>query len=114
MPEPLGGADSYGGRTFRIDQVWLGHKCRKPTWIYVCPTRRERHTENAMGGWVERVEALIHSAWISGRDNPVTRRICSGPRMRHVTVASRRVRVLTPEPFARLLIRIASEMTTYE
>ncbi len=109
LPRPLEGPDVCGGHTFHVDQVWLGHKCRKSTWLYVVRSQEARMAKHDTS-WVERVEALLHAAWVAGQHNPVTRRICSGPRMRHVTVASRRVRILTPDPLAKLLIRIAAEM----
>lgn len=35
MPEPSDGPDRFGGRTYGVRQVHWGHKCEKPTWLYV-------------------------------------------------------------------------------
>jgi hypothetical protein len=35
MPRPGEGRDRFGGWTMPIDQNWVGHRARKPTWIYI-------------------------------------------------------------------------------
>jgi len=40
MPTPGGQLDWYGGWTLRVDQVDWGHKCVKPTWLYIVGTTK--------------------------------------------------------------------------
>jgi len=35
MPPPGNGVDKWGGYTISVNQCDWGHKCRKPTWVYI-------------------------------------------------------------------------------
>lgn len=35
LPGPDDATDHHGGRTYAVEQCDWGHKCRKPTWLYV-------------------------------------------------------------------------------
>ncbi len=35
LPKPSDPADRFGGRTYEVNQVAWGHRCKKATWIYV-------------------------------------------------------------------------------
>lgn len=35
LPRPCDPSDAFGGRSYEVRQVAWGHKCEKPTWLYV-------------------------------------------------------------------------------
>ena len=100
LPKPEGrsksvGFDSWGGRTYQVDQCDWGHRCRKPTWLYVV-------APFAVHDWLFR-----RLNWQRGTGTP-THCVCTGPRQsQRLPVATKAVKRQTPEPFARLLIEIA-------
>lgn len=100
MPTPESGMDRYGGRTYALNQLWFGHPCVKPTWIYVVDKNRPDHLLDA-----STIQQRINGLRRISKD--ATHRVCSGPRMGNLPSASRRMRTLTPLPFARFLISIA-------
>jgi hypothetical protein len=96
MPGPEGATDEWGGRTYAVDQCDWGHCCRKPTWLYVVRVDQE---------YVMRRLAERRSTGVP------THCVCTGPRQKvRLPVASKRKKTLTPEPFASLLIDIASRV----
>jgi hypothetical protein len=92
MPEPVEGADRWGGRSFLVHQVAWGHACNKPTWLYV------------VGVQPMAVSALI------GETQDITLKPTHKVRNRtagNLLQASRQMRSATPPAFRDLLIRIA-------
>lgn len=94
MPLPGGDADEYGGRTYRVEQVWWGHACVKPTWLYAVRI-----------DW-GRAERSIHEA--KARGGTATHCVCTGPgQKQRLPVASKPVKRRTPPSFAELLVSLA-------
>jgi hypothetical protein len=93
MPYPGELPDEFGGRTYALQQVSWGHKCRKPTWIYVVgvdPTILVRGIRT--GG------EPTHQIW--GMKN--------SPHHRQLFGCSSKIRRLTPHDFAEWLVSLAS------
>jgi len=95
LPKPGDATDHWGGRTYAVDQCDWGHKCRKPTWLYV---------------------VRVDQAWTMrklrerrGKGVP-THCVCTGPRQaQRLPVATKLVKRITPPAFADLLISIAKK-----
>lgn len=108
LPKPPGVHFRHGkpaGFTLEANQVWFGHPCMKPTWIYVASWG---NTVDFLRIYQRKVRGLIRlEAKPVARD--CTHVICAGPRARDLPVASRRKRTLTPPYFAQWLIDIAKE-----
>lgn len=93
LPRPGAAADRCGGQTYRVEQVDWGHKCVKPTWLYVVG---------------------VAPQWVAGRlsarrgSGVATHCVCTGPRQRiRLPVASKSAKRLTPPLFADLLCDLA-------
>lgn len=98
-------ADEYGGWTCCVEQGRYGHYARKPTWLYVKSFRKPPEL-----GWGESATRL----------DPVIVARMGLKRARRLGEMGGRgggknsaPRIGTPEPFRRLLIRIASESLTF-
>lgn len=89
LPWPGELPDQYGGRTYLVRQVAWGHKCAKPTWLYV------------VGIDPALVRAGIRTGGIA------THRITSGPGGPQLPSATKKVRRQTPIAFAMWLIELA-------
>lgn len=94
LPKPGVATDHWGGRTYAVDQCDWGHKCRKPTWLYVVR--------------VDQLYVMRKLRERRGTGTP-THCVCTGPRQaQRLPVATKLVKRLTPPAFAELLIKIAS------
>lgn len=93
LPKPGEEPDVAGGMTYYVEQVDWGHCCVKPTWLYI----------------VGRTDSIIREQLAARAGQGVaTHCVCTGPRqLRRLPVASKKMKMLTPEPFARLLVDIA-------
>jgi hypothetical protein len=89
--------DTFGGWTIEVNQVWFGHKCLKPTWVYICPIRKGRTLRADVASEVDRLADRKRLA----------SHIIAGNARSGKPSASLRMRTLTPEPFAQWLISIA-------
>jgi hypothetical protein len=92
LPWPGELPDEYGGRSWALQQVSWGHKCRKPTWIY------------AVGIHPRLVESTLrfggeptHQIWGSKRS----------PRHRDLLGTHAGIRRRTPPAFAEWLVSLA-------
>jgi hypothetical protein len=104
LPIPAGRGwtprDAYGGASTYVDQGAYGHRAKKPTWLYavlpVFPKLDWSRVWNRpyIGG------DGFHSA--AERRRAVVR-----PGYKPVEQLSRRERILTPEPFAELMVSLA-------
>lgn len=92
LPRPGELPDAFGGRAYQVRQVAWGHKCAKPTWLYVVGVRPGLVLEGLRTGGVP------------------THRVTSGPRMMSRPSASRKARTLTPRPFAEWLVSLADSV----
>jgi hypothetical protein len=92
MPRPGELPDEYGGRTYELRQVAWGHKCEKPTWIYVVGVPQKRVLDGMRTGGIP------------------THRITSGPRGPKLPSASRKIAAHSPPLFAAWLVDIASQV----
>ena len=94
MPRPGQPRDAYGGYTLAVDQCDWGHKCRKPTWLYIV-------------GGPPRFEVRHQLELWKGSGAP-THCVCTGPgQKKRLPVATKKVRRMTPPLFADFLIGIA-------
>lgn len=94
LPRPEDATDAYGGRTYYVEQVWWGHQCVKPTWIYV------------VGVDQRRVMRDISAA--RKRGGVPTHCVCVGPRqLKRLPVATKEVKRRTPRAFAKWLVSLA-------
>lgn len=91
LPKPGENADVFGGRTYAVRQVAWGHKCEKPTWLYVVGVPHELVIAGMRTGGV------------------ATHRVTNGSRGRtelpRVSALEAR---LTPPDFARWLVELAA------
>lgn len=93
LPKPGDATDHHGGRTYEVDQCDWGHKCRKPTWLYVVR--------------VDQAYVMRKLLERRGTGTP-THCVCTGPRQaQRLPVATKLVKRLTPPSFAELLITFA-------
>jgi hypothetical protein len=94
LPKPGEATDCYGGRTYFVRQVWWGHVCDKPTWLYIV-----------------RADQVKTSRWFRGAERhggEPTHCVCTGPRtLKRLPVASKPVKRRTPPRLAERLIEIA-------
>ena len=97
LPRPGEGFDEYGGFTVAVRQVDWGHQTPKPTWLYIVP----RSNGEALRRMVLRVIDARRGTGVA------THLICArkGARLPELP---KRLRHVTPEPFARFLVDIAS------
>jgi hypothetical protein len=89
MPRPEEGEDHHGGFTLRVNQCDWGHPARKPTWLYVFGLRGDVPTPPPEGKPTMVMVRLLRN----GNDLPEV---------------PKSIRHLTPEPFAKWLIELAS------
>lgn len=90
LPPPDGGHDEFGGYTVAVNQVSWGHKCAKPTWLYMV-----------------RVPGELMRAGIRTGGTP-THCVCTGPRqLQRLPVASKPIKRRTPPAFAEWLVSLA-------
>lgn len=96
---PLGNeVDEFGGFSLLVNQSWWGHKCEKPSLLYVCRVRPSDVPEVTV--------QLAAPRYVIGSTG---RRRSDGQRLAYWRPdVSRRIREATPEPFARWLIELAS------
>jgi hypothetical protein len=93
LPLPGEPCDRAGGYTVEVEQVDWGHKCRKPTWLYIVGADR---------GLIPRLppgtpsHAIFYGAWER-----------SGHAGTPLLAASREIRRRTPPAFAELLVSLA-------
>lgn len=93
LPKPGDATDGFGGRTWYVEQVDWGHCCVKPTWLYIVGA-----DQRSVSGRIARRNGT----------GTATHCICTGPRQKQrLPAASRRKKLLTPPPFAELLVSIA-------
>lgn len=90
MPKPGEPADRYGGRTIEVNQCDWGHPCDKPTWLYV--VRCAPPPLPPKGAPTHCMVRLV----ANGHERPEL---------------PKRLRHLTPEPFARWLVATARTAT---
>jgi hypothetical protein len=83
LPKPGDATDHHGGRTYLARQVWWGHQCDKPTWLYVVRVDQRR--------------VMRDIAAARRRGGEPTHCICTGPRqLKRLPVASKPMKRRTP------------------
>lgn len=92
LPRPGELPDAWGGRSWLVRQVAWGHCCEKPTWLYTV-----------------RIDPYLVRQGIRA-GGKATHRVTSGDRGPTLPTATKRKRALTPEPFARWLVELASSV----
>lgn len=93
LPRPGEGCDAAGGYTVEIEQVDWGHKCRKPTWLYIVGAEPSLIPRMPPG---TPTHAIFYGAWER-----------SGHAGLPLRAASKEIRRRTPPAFAELLVGIA-------
>lgn len=98
LPLPGCRADQYGGQTFYVQQLWWGHTCIKPTWLY-CVGIDVLTISAGMLRAFRRADAL--------QLRP-THCVTTGERItERLPVASKKAKVVTPPAFADWLVKLA-------
>jgi hypothetical protein len=98
LPEPGELPDEYSGRTYEVEQVAFGHKCRKPTRLYAV-----------------RVSPQLY--WMTlRRGGQPTHQIFGSPKSGYghsteLRAASAEIRRRTPPLFAEWLVELARSVT---
>lgn len=90
--------DAYGGRSCCVAQGHYGHQARKMTWLYAVVSKYPELTWGPSKNGL-RLDEGFHSK--EERRRAIRTGVCQR--------LSKRQRLLTPEPFRDLLIKIASE-----
>lgn len=100
LPGPGDATDSHGGRTFVVEQVDWGHKCRKPTWLYVVGSDQARLMARLQRrrGTGSPTHAIFYGDWER-----------SGHAGNKLLAASKEIRRRTPPEFAELLVSLARD-----
>jgi hypothetical protein len=100
LPGPDDATDSHGGRTFAVEQCDWGHKCRKPTWLYVVGSDQARLMARLRRrrGTGAPTHAIFYGDWER-----------SGHAGAKLLAASKEIRRRTPPEFAELLVGLARE-----
>lgn len=95
LPAPGDPEDSFGGRTYAVEQVSWGHCCRKPTWLYMVrvPNALVVRTLRTGGEPTHQIWGGLHS-----------------PRHRPLKGASAAMRRRTPPLFAEWLISLVKSI----
>jgi hypothetical protein len=93
LPRPGAGRDECGGWTLPVDQIWWGHRARKPTWLYIC------------GIAPRDIPAMPYSM---AEPRAVIARDRRGGRNIDLPHVSHREREATPPDFASWLVDLAS------
>lgn len=94
LPRPGDATDGFGGRTYYVEQVWWGHACVKPTWLYVVGVDQRR--------------VMRDVAAARKRGGTATHCVCTGPRQsRRLPVATKLTKRLSPPRFAAWLVSLA-------
>lgn len=91
MPFPGELPDAWGGYTIEVRQACWGHRCDKPTWLYI------------VGVSAAAVVAGVRTEGVA------THRITNGGRGLQLPRVGEREAKLTPEPFARWLVELAAQ-----
>lgn len=91
LPEP-GTRDEFGGFTLVVSQWWFGHRCEKMTRLYICGISIREVPE--MGLRLGEPEYVVARS----RKNRFNKKEIGKAEREH-----------TPEPFARFLVKIASQ-----
>ncbi len=94
LPWPGELPDAFGGRTYAVRQVAWGHRCEKPTWLYV------------VGVPADAVVAGLRTGGVA------TRRITNGKRGPQLPEGPKAERHLSPPAFAAWLIELAEATHT--
>lgn len=89
MPFPGELPDAFGGRTYAVSQSPWGHRCEKPTWIYV----------------VRVPDAIVRAGILSG--GVATHRVTNGPRGPQLPRVGALEARLSPPAFASWLVELA-------
>lgn len=93
-------ADDVGGWTCCVDQNHYGHPAAKPTWLYACGV----DLPSLRWGRARDVRSVIDR---TGKTTADRERRRDEQRARGILLMSARARLLTPAPFAELLLSIA-------
>lgn len=95
LPKPGDATDHHGGRTYLVRQIWWGHPCDKPTWLYVVRVNQRI------------VMRAIREA--ERRGGEPTHCVCTGPRqLKRLPVASKPMKRRTPPWLAATLVEWAN------
>lgn len=98
-------ADDCGGWTCCVDQNHYGHPAAKATWLYAAVVRS---LPSLTWGRGRAVRAVLDR---TGKDTVSRKARRDAQRARGILLLSARARLLTPEPFAELLLQIARSAT---
>jgi hypothetical protein len=98
-------ADFRGGWTCCVEQGHYGHPARKATWLYVWGVRKQDLPELKWGKC--RGRRLLDAGYKSAEDR---RRSKARGCTKDVNKLSPKEMLVTPEPFAEVLIRIANSV----
>lgn len=90
--------DAHGGVTIDVNQVDWGHKCTKPTWLYLVGVRPERYPRLPPGN-------PTHGIWYGNFER-------SGHTGPSLLGASKEIRRRTPLAFAEYLVELARNAKT--
>lgn len=91
LPMP-GSGDEYGGFSICIDQFWFGHKCQKPTLLYIVGI-----SEKELPSIPYRLDCITHSLF-SGKSK----------KRRNLKELAKNLRSATPIAFAEWLIQVVN------
>jgi hypothetical protein len=91
--------DKHGGFTYEVNQLWWGHPCVKPTWLYFVGV-----------DWkVARAQLILRKNAATLAGTQPTHCVCTGPRqLKRLPVASKNMKKRTPLAFAEWLVSLAA------
>ena len=102
LPRPGAAADEHGGYTVSVRQCDWGHKCTKPTWLYVVGVPRDIVVAEIAKRGTGTPTHMI------GGSNRGWRGRLGGPRL---LASNKRMNILTPEAFAAWLMSLAARVS---